>query len=218
MLQWRPAGKQMNAPLVVRARPPLQQRVALIAALAMAAVMIWGVFEWGRKAGGHDAIEAAITRDTRLIHGETIGNPTMPVLDIPAISEIAHRHGIPLMVDSTFATPLGQQPLAHGVDISLHSATKGIAGHNDATLGVVAGEAEAAALADGIMYDPAMLSKDAARPINNITGLNLFLVKKNGIIPAVNKILAFFAICCFQSERARHFPDLLLGMISHRKQ
>ena len=52
----------MNAPLVVRARPPLQQRVALIAALAMAAVMIWGVFEWGRKAGGHDAIEAAKAR------------------------------------------------------------------------------------------------------------------------------------------------------------
>jgi hypothetical protein len=52
----------MNAPLVVRARPPLQQRIALIAALAMAAVMIWGVFEWGRKAGGHDAIEAAKVR------------------------------------------------------------------------------------------------------------------------------------------------------------
>ena len=55
----------------------------------------------------HGAIEAAITADTRLIHGETIGNPTMPVLDIPAISEIAHRHGIPLMrpiATSTSAT------------------------------------------------------------------------------------------------------------------
>ncbi len=46
------------------------------------------------------------------------------------------------LVDSTFATPLGQQPLAHGVDLVLHSATKGIAGHNDATLGVIAGERE----------------------------------------------------------------------------
>ncbi len=54
----------MNAPLVVRARPPLQQRIALIAAVAMAAVAIWGVFEWGRKAGGHDAVAAANARRT----------------------------------------------------------------------------------------------------------------------------------------------------------
>ena len=54
----------MNAPLVVRTRPPLQQRIALIAAVAMAAVTIWGVFEWGRKAGGHDAVAAAKARRT----------------------------------------------------------------------------------------------------------------------------------------------------------
>lgn len=54
----------MNAPIVVRARPPLQQRVALIAAVALGALMIWGVFEWGRRAGGHDAIEASKARRT----------------------------------------------------------------------------------------------------------------------------------------------------------
>ena len=84
----------------------------------------------------HDAMEAAITGDTRLIHGETIGNPTMPVLDIPAISEIAHRHGIPLMVDSTFASPALCRPIEWGADIVMHSATKFISGHGTVIGGV----------------------------------------------------------------------------------
>ncbi len=85
----------------------------------------------------HDAIEAAITEETRLIHGETIGNPTMPVLDIPAVSEIAHRHGIPLMVDSTFASPALCRPIEWGADIVMHSATKFISGHGTVVGGVL---------------------------------------------------------------------------------
>lgn len=85
----------------------------------------------------HDAIEAAITPETRLIHGETIGNPTMPVLDIPAVSEIAHRHGIPLMVDSTFASPYLCRPIEWGADIVMHSATKFISGHGTVVGGVL---------------------------------------------------------------------------------
>ena len=85
----------------------------------------------------HAAIEAAITPETRLIHGETIGNPTMPVLDIPAISEIAHRHGLPLMVDSTFASPYLCRPIEWGADIVLHSATKFISGHGTVIGGVL---------------------------------------------------------------------------------
>ena len=85
----------------------------------------------------HAGIEAAITSETRLIHGETIGNPSMPVLDIPAVSEIAHRNGIPLMVDSTFASPALCRPIEWGADIVMHSATKFISGHGTVIGGVL---------------------------------------------------------------------------------
>jgi cystathionine beta-lyase/cystathionine gamma-synthase len=75
---------------------------------------------------------------------ETPSNPRLELVDL---DELGALRGPITVVDSTFATPLGQQPLAHGVHISLHSATKGIAGLNDATLGVIAGERE---LLDGI--------------------------------------------------------------------
>ncbi len=74
---------------------------------------------------------------TMLVIAETPSNPRLELADLDELGAI---RGPFTMVDSTFATPLGQQPLAHGIDISLHSATKGIAGHNDATLGVIAGD------------------------------------------------------------------------------
>lgn len=76
---------------------------------------------------------------TMLVLAET---PSNPLLELADLDELGSIKGPFTMVDSTFATPLGQQPLAHGVDISLHSATKGIAGHNDATLGVISGDAD----------------------------------------------------------------------------
>jgi cystathionine beta-lyase/cystathionine gamma-synthase len=76
---------------------------------------------------------------TTLVIAETPSNPRLELCDLDEIGAIS---GPFTVVDSTFATPLGQQPLAHGVDLVLHSATKGIAGHNDATLGVIAGERE----------------------------------------------------------------------------
>jgi cystathionine beta-lyase/cystathionine gamma-synthase len=76
---------------------------------------------------------------TMLALAETPSNPRLELVDL---DELGALRGPFTVVDSTFATPLGQQPLAHGVHLSLHSATKGIAGHNDATLGVVAGEKE----------------------------------------------------------------------------
>jgi cystathionine beta-lyase/cystathionine gamma-synthase len=74
---------------------------------------------------------------TMLVLAETPSNPRLELVDF---TELAALRGPITVVDSTMATPLGQQPLTHGVHLSLHSATKGIAGHNDATLGVVAGE------------------------------------------------------------------------------
>lgn len=74
---------------------------------------------------------------TMLVLAETPSNPRLELADL---DELGALRGPITVVDSTFATPLGQQPLAHGVHLSLHSATKGIAGHNDATLGVISGE------------------------------------------------------------------------------
>jgi cystathionine beta-lyase/cystathionine gamma-synthase len=76
---------------------------------------------------------------TTLIVAETPSNPRLELVDLDELGAIAAPFTV---VDSTFATPVGQQPLAHGVDLVLHSATKGIAGHNDATIGVIAGERE----------------------------------------------------------------------------
>lgn len=79
----------------------------------------------------HDpaAIEAAITDRTKAVYAEIIGNPSADVLDIEAVAAIAHRHGLPLIVDNTFATPYLCRPLEHGADIIVHSATKFIGGH-----------------------------------------------------------------------------------------
>lgn len=87
--------------------------------------------------GDPAAVEAAITDDTKLLYGETIGNPRADVLDISLYADIAHRHGIPLVVDSTFATPYLCRPIEHGADIVVHSATKFISGHGTVIGGVV---------------------------------------------------------------------------------
>src|SRR5580700_5536900 len=79
----------------------------------------------------------AITPKTRVLYGETIGNPGMNVLDIAAISAIAHEHNLPLMVDNTFASPYLCRPIEHGADIVVHSATKFIGGHGTSIGGVI---------------------------------------------------------------------------------
>jgi cystathionine beta-lyase/cystathionine gamma-synthase len=84
-------------------------------------------------------IERYFTARTRLLFLETPTNPTLRCADIRALSEIAHRHNAVVAVDSTFGTPILQKPLDLGADLSLHSATKYLAGHNDLTAGAVAG-------------------------------------------------------------------------------
>jgi O-acetylhomoserine (thiol)-lyase len=85
----------------------------------------------------HAAVSAAIDDTTRAIYVETVGNPALDVPDLRALSTLAHAHGLPLVVDNTFATPILCQPIAHGADIVLHSATKWIGGHGTAIGGVV---------------------------------------------------------------------------------
>ena len=101
---------------------------------------------------------------TTLVVAETPANPRLDLVDLDELGAIA---GPITVVDSTFATPLGQQPLAHGVDLVVHSATKAIAGHNDATLGVVAGDAE---LVDWL-YSFAVLQGANASPFDAMNGL-----------------------------------------------
>lgn len=81
--------------------------------------------------------EKAIESNTKLIYAETLGNPNSDVFDIEAVAAIAHKHGIPLIVDSTFATPYLVRPIEHGADIVVHSATKFIGGHGTVMGGVV---------------------------------------------------------------------------------
>lgn len=83
------------------------------------------------------SFEKAIKPNTKLIYAETLGNPNSDILDIEAAAEIAHRHGIPLIIDSTFATPYLLRPIEYGADIVVHSATKFIGGHGTVMGGVV---------------------------------------------------------------------------------
>ena len=84
-----------------------------------------------------DGFRKAITPDTRLVFGETLGNPGLEVMDIPAVADIAHEAGVPFMIDNTFATPYLFRPIEHGVDIVMHSVTKFLGGHGVAIGGVI---------------------------------------------------------------------------------
>ena len=90
------------------------------------------------------AFRAALRPETRLVFAEILGNPGLEVLDIPAVAEVAHHAGLPLMVDATFATPYLCRPIEHGCDIVMHSATKWLGGH---------GVAIGGALIDGGRFD-----------------------------------------------------------------
>ena len=84
-----------------------------------------------------DSWQAAVRPNTKAFFGETISNPKIDVLDIPAVSSVAHGNGVPLIVDNTIATPYLIQPLSHGADIVVHSATKYLGGHGTAIAGVI---------------------------------------------------------------------------------
>jgi O-acetylhomoserine (thiol)-lyase len=89
------------------------------------------------KPGDIDGWRAAIRPDTKLLFGETLGNPGLDVLDLPTVAQIAHDAKVPLLVDSTFTTPYLMQPLALGADLVYHSATKFLSGHGTVIGGIV---------------------------------------------------------------------------------
>ena len=107
------------------------------------------------KPGDVDGWRAAIRPNTKLLFGETLGNPGLEVLDIPAVASIAHEHGLPLLVDSTFTTPWLMKPFEHGADLIFHSATKFLSGH-----GTVIG---------GVLVDSGMFDWDASGRFPELT-------------------------------------------------
>lgn len=84
-----------------------------------------------------EALEKAIKPNTKVVYAETFGNPNSDVTDLDGVAEVAHRHGIPFIVDNTFGTPYLIRPIEHGADIVVHSATKFIGGHGSSLGGVI---------------------------------------------------------------------------------
>ena len=84
-----------------------------------------------------EALERAIRPNTKAVYLETLGNPNADIPDIDRIAEIAHRHGLPLVIDNTFGTPYLIRPIEHGADIVVHSATKFLGGHGTALGGII---------------------------------------------------------------------------------
>ncbi|MBQ5524260.1 MAG: O-acetylhomoserine aminocarboxypropyltransferase/cysteine synthase [Paludibacteraceae bacterium] len=89
------------------------------------------------KVNDLDALEKAIKPNTKVVFAETFGNPNSDVLNIDAVAEVAHKHGLPLIVDNTFGTPYLIRPIEHGADIVVHSATKFLGGHGTSLGGVI---------------------------------------------------------------------------------
>ena len=84
-----------------------------------------------------EKLDAEITDDVKAIYVESISNPNAYLLDIDAISEVAHKHGVPVVVDNTLATPYLYRPLEHGADIVVYSATKALTGHGNLIAGLI---------------------------------------------------------------------------------
>jgi methionine-gamma-lyase len=102
----------------------------------------WGITSTFVDPSDTQAFARAVQPNTKLIYTETPTNPVMSLTDLRAVSEIARGRGILTMTDNTFASPVNQRPIEHGIDVVLHSATKYIGGHSDVTAGIIVGSRE----------------------------------------------------------------------------
>jgi cystathionine beta-lyase/cystathionine gamma-synthase len=141
---------------------------------------------------------------TMIVLAETPSNPRLELVDLDELGAIK---GPLTVVDSTFATPVGQQPLAHGVDLVVHSATKGIAGHNDATIGVIAGEQE---LLDAI-WSYSVLHGATPSPfdaLNALRGVRTLAVRTAHQTASAQRIAEWLGE--HPSVEAVHYPGLIM--------
>ena len=133
-------------------------------------------------------VEAAIQPNTKAIYLETLGNPNSDIPDLDALSELAHRHGLPLVVDNTFGTPYLIRPIEHGADIVIHSATKFIGGHGSSLGGVIVDSGKFDWVASGKFPqltepDPSyhgVRFVDAAGPAAYVTRIRATLLRDTG--------------------------------------
>ncbi|OZM81553.1 PLP-dependent aspartate aminotransferase family protein [Pseudonocardia sp. MH-G8] len=123
-----------------------------------------------------DAVAAAIRPETRIVHVETPANPTTRITDVAAVAELAHAAGALVSVDSTFATPVLQRPLALGADVVVHSLTKYINGHGDAMGGAVVGGGEAGSALVDLIRSEAMVNVGGA-----ISPFNAWLIMRGSV-------------------------------------
>lgn len=145
-------------------------------------------------------LEAAILPNTKAVYLETLGNPNSDIPDIDAIAEIAHKHGIPLVVDNTFGTPYLIRPIEHGADIVVHSATKFIGGHGTTLGGVIVDSGKFDWKASG-KYAPIAAPNpsyhgvsfvDAAGPAAFVTYIRAILLRDQGA--AISPFAAFLLL------------------------
>ena len=145
-------------------------------------------------------LEAAILPNTKAVYLETLGNPNSDIPDIDAIAEIAHKHGIPVVVDNTFGTPYLIRPIEHGADIVVHSATKFIGGHGTTLGGVIGDSGKFDWKASG-KYAPIAAPNpsyhgvsfvDAAGPAAFVTYIRAILLRDQGA--AISPFAAFLLL------------------------
>lgn len=128
-----------------------------------------------------DDIEEAIRPDSRAIFVESPTNPLLSILDLGAVSEVARRHGITSIIDGTFATPILQNPIAHGFDIVVHSGTKYLGGHSDLCCGAVAGGVSAieAIRRTSAKYGTSLNAQDCALLERSLLTLELRVMRQS---------------------------------------
>lgn len=145
-------------------------------------------------------VEAAIQDNTRAVYLETLGNPNSDIPDIDAIADIAHKHGLPLVIDNTFGTPYFIRPIEHGADIVVHSATKFIGGHGTSLGGVIVDSGKFEWAASG-KYAPisepnpsyhGVSFTDAAGPAAFVTYIRAILLRDTGA--AISPFNAFLLL------------------------
>ena len=150
----------------------------------------------------HDlaAVEGAIQPNTKAIYLETLGNPNTDIPDIDAVADIAHRHGLPLVIDNTFGTPYLIRPIEHGADIVVHSATKFLGGHGTTLGGVIVDSGKfdwKASGKFGPIADPnpsyhGVSFVDAAGPAAYVTYIRAILLRDTGA--AISPFNAFLLL------------------------
>ena len=163
-------------------------------------------------------VEAAIQEDSRAIFIETLGNPNSDIPDIDAVAEIAHRHGLPLVVDNTFGTPYLIRPIEHGADVVVHSATKFLGGHGTTLGGIIveAGKFDWKASGKfGNIADPnpsyhGISFYDAVGPAAFVTYIRAILLRDTGAtISPFNAFLLLQGVETLSLRLERHVENTL---------